>query len=228
MQKRFNPSLEQAPDTGRDYAVYLTPEKPVTVADLMAVMRDHYVGTDHDPYSNGLNGNEPWRPISVFRTYEAHVLQVKPELPKEIGCVLYVAFGMADLSCFMPFYQGLDAVPSKFGLGTDHADNESVYWKFRKLQTLAMTDYPTLAPIVHEAVAAHEAKLFTAMAAFEKAYVAAKTADETAAHAMLQTFNASVIADTLALVDSLTNELFTQRTADIEKANFFANRKKKD
>lgn len=228
MQKRFNPSLEQAPDTGRDYAVYLTPEKPVTVADLIAVMRDHYIGTDHDPYSNGLNGNEPWRPISVFRTYEAHVLQVKPELPKEIGCVLYVAFGMADLSCFIPFYQGLDAVPAEFGLGTDHADNESVYWKFRKLQTLAMTDYPTLAPIVHEAVAAHEAKLFTAMAAFEKAYVAAKTADETAAHAMLQTFNASVIADTLALVDSLTNELFTQRTADIEKANFFANRKKKD
>ena len=91
-----------------------------------------------------------------------------------------------------------------------------------------MTDYPTLAPIVHEAVAAHEAKLFTAMAAFEKAYVTAQTADETAAHAMLQTFNASVIADTLALVDSLTNELFTQRTADIEKANFFANRKKKD
>ena len=45
---------------------------------------------------------------------------------------------------------------------------------------------------------------------------------------MLQDFNARVIADTLALVDSLTNELFTQRTADIEKANFFANRKKKD
>ena len=155
MQKRFNPSLEQAPDTGRDYAVYLTPEKPVTVADLMAVMRDHYVGTDH-------------------------------------------------------------------------ADNESVYWKFRKLQTLAMTDYPTLAPIVHEAFAAQEKKLFVEMAAFEKAYVAAKAVDEAAAHVLLQNFNARIIADTLALVDSLTNELFTQRTADIEKANFFANRKKKD
>ena len=91
-----------------------------------------------------------------------------------------------------------------------------------------MTDYPTLAPIVHEAFAAQEKKLFVEMAAFEKAYVAAKAVDEAAAHVLLQNFNARIIADTLALVDSLTNELFTQRTADIEKANFFANRKKKD
>ena len=58
--------------------------------------------------------------------------------------------------------------------------------------------------------------------------MAAKAVDEAAAHVLLQNFNARIIADTLALVDSLTNELFTQRTADIEKANFFANRKKKD
>ena len=79
--------------------------------DLKFCLRNHYEGTDHDPYSNGLNGNEPWRPISVFRTYEAHILQVRPNMPKEIGCVIYIAFGMADLSCFMPFYQGLKSVP---------------------------------------------------------------------------------------------------------------------
>ena len=228
MQKRFNPSLEQAPDTGRDYAVYLTPEKPVTVADLMAVMRDHYVGTDHDPYSNGLNGNEPWRPISVFRTYEAHVLQVKPELPKEIGCVLYVAFGMADLSCFMPFYQGLDAVPSEFGLGTDHADNESVYWKFRKLQTLVMTDYQKLAPVVKTAYRDFEAKTAEAQKTMEAKYMKTVKTNPKAADKLLNDFNIKVLKDAEALTENLTNELFTIRTTDIQKDIFFANRKKKD
>ena len=226
MQKRFNPSLVQAPEAGRTFPVYLTPEKPMTLTDFMATMRDHYVGTDHDPYTAGLNGNEPWRPVSVFRTYEAHVLQVRPELPAAIGRRLWVAFGMADLSCFVPFYAGFRDVPAEFSTGTDHADNVSAYWTFRKLQTLAMTDYPTLAPIVHEACAAQEKKLLCACDEMEARYLAAPSPSQ--AQAILTEFNKRVLKETLQFINELTNELFTQRTADIEKANFFANRKKKD
>ena len=82
MQKHFNPSIEQPVDDGRNFAVYLKPEAKITVDDLKFCLRNHYEGTDHDPYSNGLNGNEPWRPISVFRTYEAHILQV-PTCPRK-------------------------------------------------------------------------------------------------------------------------------------------------
>lgn len=73
------------------------------------MLRNHFEGTEHDPYTNGLNGKEPWRPISVFRTYEAHVMQVRPELPQEIGEVTYVGLGMADLTAFVPYYSGLEA-----------------------------------------------------------------------------------------------------------------------
>ena len=78
IQKLFNPSLEQKPDEGRTYPVYLKPEKKLTVDDMKTMLRNHYEGTDHDPYSPVLNGNEPWRPISVFRTYESHVMHVRP------------------------------------------------------------------------------------------------------------------------------------------------------
>lgn len=71
MQKILNPSIEQPVDDGRNFAVYLKPEKKVSLADMKAIMRDHYEGTEHDPYGENLNGAEPWRPISVFRTYEA-------------------------------------------------------------------------------------------------------------------------------------------------------------
>lgn len=112
------------------------------------MLRNHFDGTEHDPYTNGLNGNEPWRPISVFRTYESHVMQVRPELPQEIGEVTYVGLGMADLTAFVPYYSGLKAYPQHYAIGTDKADNDSIYWKYRKLQTLVMTDYPQFAPIV--------------------------------------------------------------------------------
>ena len=45
---------------------------------------------------------------------------------------------------------------------------------------------------------------------------------------MLTKWNLKVIKDAEALTEDLTNEIFTIRTTDIQKANFFANRKKKD
>ena len=171
IQKLFNPSLEQKPDEGRTYPVYLKPEKKLTVDDMKTMLRNHYEGTDHDPYSPVLNGNEPWRPISVFRTYESHVMHVRPWLPKEIGEVAYVGIGMADLSCYVPYYHGLESYPAHYGMGTDKADSKSIYWKYRKLQTLVMTDYQKLAPVVKAAYKTFEADTAKAQADMEKKYM---------------------------------------------------------
>ena len=228
MQRMLNPSLIQNPHKGREYPLFLKPERPVTVADFRAAMRDHYEGTGHDPYTEGLYGAEPWRPISVFRTYEAHILQVRPWLPRAIGNLLYVAFGMADLSCFLPFYAGLSKVPGHYGKGTDHADRESLYWKFRKLQTLVMTDYPRLAPAVKDAFRAFEEQKQAEQQAFEAEYVRVLGSDPKAAGELLDRFNLGVLAEAEELALRLTDEAFTERTATIEKENFFANRSRKD
>lgn len=228
MQKHFNPSLEQAPDAGRSFPVYLTPEKKATVEDAKAMMREHFAGTEHDPYEYGLRGDEPWRPISVFRTYEAHVMHVRPWLPKEIGEVIYIAMGMADLSVFLPFYAGLTRVPDSWSRGTADCDAESAYWKFRRVQTLAMTDYAKLAPIVREAYAAFEAATSEAQKAMEEEYLALLESDHEAARAKLDAFNLKVLVDGEALAEKLLNRLFTIRTADIEALVPAKNRKNKD
>ena len=62
MQKHLNPSVEQPVDDGRNFEVYLTPEKPITVDDLKALMRNHYDMSEHDPYQFGLRGDEPLAP----------------------------------------------------------------------------------------------------------------------------------------------------------------------
>lgn len=228
MQRRLNPSTFQRVDDGRNFPVYMTPEKKITVEDCKAIMRDHYDGTMFDPYSFGLHGEAPWRPVSVFRTYEAHVMQVRPWLPQAIGEVIYLAWGMADLSCFVPFYQGLSEVPAHYGMGTNEADDESVYWKWRKLQTLVMTDYQGLAPIVHEAVAAFEAEVKKDQEAFEAEYLELVKTDEAAAQAKLDGFNLTVLARSEELARVLLNKCFTARTESIQAKVFFANRKNKD
>ena len=228
IQKHLNPSLEQPVDAGRSFPVYLTPEKKVTLEDMKLLMRHHFEGTEHDPYGNGLNGAEPWRPISVFRTYEAHVMQVRPWLPLPIAEVVYVAFGMADLSCFVPFYHGLEAVPAQYGMGTDHADTVSAYWKYRRLQTLVMTDYPKLAPIVKSAFGTFEAETTEAQKAMEAEFVERFAKDEASALKLLNDFNLDVLAKAEALAEKLLNDVFTIRTADIEASVVFKNNKSKD
>lgn len=228
MQKRLNPSIEQPVDDGRHFEVYLTPEKKITVDDLKAIMRDHFVGTDHDPYTEKLNGDEPWRPVSVFRTYESHVLQVRPWLPQAIGNVVYVAFGMSDLSVYLPFYWGLEKVPAHYGMGTNQADRLSVYWKFRKLQTLTMTDYAGCAPIVKAAFADFETQLKVRQAAMEDEYVRLVAQDQVAAAQLLNDFNLRVLAEGEELAERLTDEIFTKRTSDIQDMIYFKNNKHLD
>ena len=189
-------------------------------------MRDHYEGTEHDPYTNGLNGKERWRPISVFRTYETHIMHVRPWLPKEIGEVVYLALGMADLSVFVPFYAGLEKEPMSYQVGTADADSFSAFWKFKRLQTLAMQDYATLAPIVKKAFSQFEQSCDKAQVEMEAAYLKAESRE--AAQALLNAFNHKVIADAQTLAESLMNECFTVLTEKVEAIVPFRNGKHVD
>ena len=223
--------MKQDVQDGRNFPVYAKPEQKVTVDDLKAIMRNHYESGElksHDPYTNGLRGDEEYRPISVFRTYESHIMQVRPWMPREIGSVIYLAMGMADLSVYVPFYHGLDAYPAHYGMGTNQADSQSLYWKYRKLQTLVMTDYPKLAPVVKKAYKKFEADTAVKQKAFEEDYLKIYKKDPKKADKMLNDWNLKVMAEAEKLTEDLTNQVFTIRTTDIENANFFANKSKKD
>ena len=158
-------------------------------------------------------------------------MQVRPWMPREIGSVIYVAMGMPNLSVYVPYYHGLDAYPAQYGMGTNEAGGGTrsiVYWKYRKLQTLVMTDYVKLAPIVEKAYHEFEAQTAQKQKAFEDQYLKTYKKDAKKADKMLNEFNLSVMASAEKLAEDLTNQIFTIRTADIQKANFFANRSKKD
>ncbi len=228
IQQMFNPSLKPAVDAGRQFPVTLSPEKKMTLEEVKAVLRNHYDGTEHDPYSKGLNGQEPWRPVSVFRTYESHVMQVRPWMPREVGEVTYLGLGMADLTAFVPYYSGLEAYPAHYAMGSDKADSDSIYWKYRKLQTLVMTDYPKLAPMVKHAYQSWEAKIAKEQKEMEANYLKTVKTDKVAANSMLNDFNLRVMQEAETLTEELTNQIFTVRTQDIQADIFFANKAKKD
>lgn len=231
IQKLLTPTLNIQPQEGRSFPVFAKPEKKITVATIKSIMRDHYQDgslKEHDPYSKGLNSEEPLRPISVFRTQSTHVMQVRPSLPRAIGEINFISMGMADLGVYIPFYQGLKSYPKEFALGTDKADSTSAYWKFRKVQTFAMMDYPHLAPIVRERYAHYETEAAQEMEKFETEYLKTVKKDPQKADQMLQTFNLKLIQQALKVTEDLHNELYTISTNNVQEKVFFKNVKKND
>ncbi|HIF9405592.1 C69 family dipeptidase [Photobacterium damselae subsp. damselae] len=220
LQHMYTQGLKTKIDQGKTFPVFLKPTHKLTVADVEQGLRNHYQGTSHDPYANK-NPKEPYRPVSVFRTQESHVLQVRPNLPKAIGEVEYMAYGMTSLSVYLPYYQGMTKVPHSITLGTDQADDQSANWKFRKLQTLAMMDWNNFAPIVQKAYQNFEQQTAQKQKEMEKQYLAIYKSEPKQAQALINNFEQQTVTDALKLTDQLTNTLFTKLTHKVDMTYHF-------
>ena len=220
LQGIFSPDIKNDV-TKNTFPVFAEADHKISIADLRRAFRFHYDGTDHDPYLHN-NGKEPYRPVSIFRTTQTHILQNRPWLPKEIGCLTYVAEGMADLGVFLPLYQGVTEFPKPYFVGDDKCSDDSAYWTFRKVMALGMVNYNAYAPIIKETYAALEKENDQRQKEMEDEYVAlVKAGRPMAAHDLLQAFSDRTLSHALAVAHDLENRLFTRLTADIQKEYMF-------
>ncbi len=219
LQQFFSPEIKNDV-TKNTFPVFAKAAHKVTLTELRTAFRFHYDNTEHDPYLNS-NPKEPYRPVSIFRTTQTHLLQVRPELPQAIGCVNYVAMGMADLGVFLPLYQGITSYPEAYTKGNGESSNDSAYWKFRKIMVLGMTNYNKYAPIIKEAYAKFEAETDQRQREMEEEYLRIYKTQPLHAQDMLQAFSDKILNSALDLADCLQEKLFTLMTQDIQQEYLF-------
>ena len=116
----------------------------VEPAHVMAMLRDHYVGTAWDPTNGYVDG-------SPHQTYEYCVCDLTTEisvvcqsrgwLPAEIGAVCWRAMATPCSSVYVPWYYGHTAVPAAYETGTPVAMSGSAYWAFRELSEVVDPQY---------------------------------------------------------------------------------------
>ena len=172
MFNRAAPSLGLPPDwalgvEGADpYPLWIKPDKKLTVADVMAYMRDHFEGTPLDmtkdigagPYQLPYR----WRPltwkaaddsdteyfneraVSTQQTGFSFVAQARSWLPDPIGGILW--FGVDDTysTVYFPMYCGATRVPRSFAVGTGDFHNvtwDSAFWVFNRVSNFAYLRY---------------------------------------------------------------------------------------
>lgn len=219
LQQFFSPEIKNDV-TKNTFPVFAKAAHKVTLTELRTAFRFHYDNTEHDPYLNS-NPKEPYRPVSIFRTTQTHLLQVRPELPQAIGCVNYVAMGMADLGVFLPLYQGITSYPEAYTKGNGESSDDSAYWKFRKIMVLGMTNYNKYAPVIKEAYAKFEAETDQRQREMEEEYLRIYKTQPLHAQDLLQAFSDKILNTALDLADRLQEKLFTLMTQDIQQEYLF-------
>ncbi len=128
-------SVGEARERGPPFAG--KPDRKLTVQDVMAVLRDHYEGTEYGPVreeqivplslskersgSTGLpreilvNPNRTTeRTICTRTTQFSTVAQLRSWLPISIGAVIWTSFGRPDCNVYVPWYVGITKIPEGF------------------------------------------------------------------------------------------------------------------
>lgn len=219
LQRMFSPSI-QNDVTHNTFPVFAQAEKKISITDMRRAFRFHYNDTEHDPYLHS-NPKEPYRPVSIFRTCQTHIITVRPWLPQAIGCVTYMAMGMADLGVFLPYYQGLSSYPKAYTVGKNYSSNDSAYWKFRHVQALGMVNYNRYAPLIHERYLKFEAECDQRQKEMEEQYLQIYKSQPIHAQALLQQFSDDLLQRALTITDELTEELFTCLCRDTQAEYLF-------
>ncbi len=220
LQGKLSPKIKN--DVSKNtFPVFAEPDHKLSIAEIKDVFRFHYQDTEHDPYLHN-NPNEPFRPVSIFRTTQTHILHVRPNLPAPIGEINYVALGMGALSVFIPFYQGMTEFTEPFTKGTNECSSDSAYWKFRKVQTLGMVNYNKYAPIIKEAYLAWEEETEQRQREMELEYLQICDVQPIKAKELVQSFTAERMDSALELTDRLIDKLFTELARDTQATYRFA------
>lgn len=143
--------------------LWIKPDKKLTLADAMALMRDHFEGTPLDMTKDVGAGPFAcpyrWRPmewevdgkkyvheraISTQQTGFSFIAQMRSTLPDPIGGVLW--FGVDDTysTVWTPMYCGIREVPKPFAVGVadlNHFSWDSMFWTFNWVANYAYSRY---------------------------------------------------------------------------------------
>ena len=165
--RRAAPSLELAADYHRGvpgaepYPLWITPDRKLSVADVMALMRDHYEGTPYD-MTKGLDAGpfgtpNRWRPmtwevdgttyswerpISTQQTGFSFVSQSRSWLPDPIGGVYWYGLDDTYTTVYVPLYAGTTRLPESFTVGRlDRFSWDSAWWVFNFVANIANLKY---------------------------------------------------------------------------------------
>ncbi len=189
--KHFSPDYARSKPGSQPYPFSVKPDHKLSVADVFALMRDHFEGTDFD-MTKGLDAGpfgspRRWGPflwkldgvayswersISMQQTAFSSVAQSRAGLPNPIGGLVWYGMDDSYTSCYLPFYCSIESLPKSFTVGTiDQFSWDSAWWVFDVTANYAYGKYSYMMPEIRAAQKDIESNLLAIQPAVEKTAV---------------------------------------------------------
>ena len=197
-RRYFNPGTAGKYIPEQRYEAFVKPEKPIALAQVLALSRDRMEGTPYDANTSGTNK----RPIGIDRTAQSHFLQIRGDKPT----VYWLCLANPELSVYLPFYGNLTSVPDAYSLDCDGYNPDSAFWAYRSLASLGALNRETYGAEVRKLWNETETKLIAGLDAMDAAYEASGRSGDKAAE-LFQEISDAALADAHAMHDKLLTQL---------------------
>lgn len=227
MFNRAAPSLKLSPDYWRavkgaePYPLFIKPDKKMTVNDVLAVMRDHFEGTEFDmttgvgsgPYGSPyrwkplgwqvpgdtVNKYEWERPVATQQTAFAFCTQARGYLPREVGGVFWYGPDDCFFTVYNPLYVNIKRVPETFTTASiSEFSFDSGFWVFNLVANMAYSRYSIMKDDILKVQSEIENKYFNSQKAVENAAAALLATDRDAALEYLTDYSVGQSEQTVA------------------------------
>jgi dipeptidase len=228
--KHLSPDYHRAKPGAEPYPLSLVPDRKLSVADVFALTRDHYEGTEYDmtqgvdagpyglprrwrPLTWKVDGVEyAWeRPIATQQTGFSSISQSRAWLPNPIGGLLWFGMDDAYTTCYLPFYCGIDSVPKSFAAGTIQKFSwDSAWWIFNVAANTTYTKYSHIVPEVQTVQKDIESNLLALQPAVEKTAVELAKSSPSLMTRYLTDYSVMHAELTVARWRALVEHLFTK------------------
>ncbi|NLR09182.1 MULTISPECIES: C69 family dipeptidase [Lactobacillaceae] len=147
-QRRFNPEIAQDPQSF-DLPFIQYADHLLSVDDAQGYLSSHFEETPYDPVGAGTDEQRKrFRPVSLAKTQESHVLQLRPDMDPALAGIQWLAMGVGAQSVYVPFYAGIDSTPTAYHLGQATYDSKSAYWVYKLVSVLLDAHYHEAWPTV--------------------------------------------------------------------------------
>jgi dipeptidase len=195
---------DEAIPLGPDLPFSVLPRSKVGVADIMQIMRDHYEGTSLQSSSPTKSPHESGRPICVHRTQTSFIVQLRQNMPLDIGIVYWTSLASPCSSTYIPFHFGIPDFPAGYSSKSEkpsrnlyeakinspfRADPFEAFWTFTNFRNKVHGDSPEIIARVKNQAVQIESSALSLQSTIEEAACRLYAEDKTTATQVLANYS---------------------------------------
>lgn len=122
------------------------PERKIAVEDIQYLLKSHYNETRYDPLGDGSEHDKKvYRAISLSRTAQSHILQIRNNVNAKYATIQWVEFGIPSFCAYTPFFANADDTDVAYRKFPKKMNLKNAFWLNEALAMVVESHYQEFA-----------------------------------------------------------------------------------